>query len=829
MSDYKPYKIVGAYDSETTNLDDDGHKIAFPILHQIGMLNGCEVEEVTADNVEKVVTISMFRDTLDLYRFLDNLIDMHLDYVPVIMCHNLSFDMYGLSVWLNRHECKVLAKSERKPITFTILDENGKPSLVIWDTLIFTQQSLERMGNDCGYSKGVGEWDYNLIRTPQTPLTDAEIDYAKRDIFTLFAWIGWWLRRNPDIEPSKLGLNVVTKTGIVRERRRVRFADLKGKGLKDKVGQYWLKRNMFEIPETDDELYTMMAATRGGFTFCSSENAAVPFDLADTDYIVAGYDATSQHPAQLVSHLYPHSFAKRDPYVLEAAFNLVSKVSLERVLEMWDRPFPVAFYGCFEFVNLRPKAGSIYKQCGVFPLASARYKTKEQIEYDEDNGDKTNYVTEMNYRDYADSAENAQCAFGKIISADKACLFITELTAWEICKCYDYDEVRAINGYSTGHFCKPSDLDVISVMQFYKAKNEFKEAREEFYSSKTITNSEKLVELGIAPAIVASMKAGTLSDGDVEATYMGLKADLNAIFGISCSNQFRRDTILTNEGIKYTGKFGVCNAPKTPKVWYQFGQRIVGWSRIAQICAIELVMPYAETLINGDTDSIKILTHKDNLEQINQSLAVLGSAIDAGKQKTCARVKVAYPDLYDPLDEIGYYVHEFDADRFCASWNKAYAMQQFDKREGMRRFAFTLAGIPTRRRTTKTHSFIGVNGLADRLYGLGWSFSDVCNLFLGFNVTYAYDVLRLNGRTFPQWGDGVYLEVEDYLGKKALVAQPSALALHPMAKTINNTHITENKNNMTYARRNNPDVNITPKMIYSGGVLELNLEEIFNE
>ena len=829
MSNYKPYKIVGAYDSETTNYDDEGRKLACPILHQVGMLNECEVEEVTPDNVENVVTISMFRDTLDLYQFFDNLLAQHLDYVPVIMCHNLSFDMYGLSVWLNRHECKVLAKSERKPITFTILDDNGRPALVIWDTLIFTQQSLERMGNDCGYSKGVGEWDYNLIRTPKTPLTESELDYAKRDIYTLFAWFGWWLRRNPDIEPSKLGLNVVTKTGIVRERRRVRFADLKGRGLKDTVGQYWLKRNMFEIPETDDELYTMMAATRGGFTFCSSENASVPFDLIGTEYTVAGYDATSQHPAQLVSHLYPHSFAKRAPYVLESAFKLISKVTIDRVLEMWERPFPVAFYGCFEFTNLRPKAGSIYERCGVFPLASARYKTKEQIEYDEDNGDKANYVAEMNYRDYADSAENARCAFGKIISADKARLFITELTAWEICQCYDFDDVRAISGYSTGHFCKPSDMDVISVMQFYKAKNEFKEAREQFFETKTITNSEKLVELGIAPAIAAGMKSGTISDGDVEATYMGLKADLNAIFGISCSNQFRRATILTDEGIKYTGEFGVCNAPKTPKVWYQFGQRIVGWSRIAQICAIELVMPYAETLINGDTDSIKILCLKDKLKKINENLGRLGFAIDSGKAKTCARVKAAYPALYDPLEEIGYYVHEFDADRFCASWNKAYAMQQFDKREDMRRFSFTLAGIPTRRRTTKTHSFIGINGLADRFYGLGWSFSEVCNLFLGFNVTYAYDVLRLNGRTFPHWGDGVYIEVTDYRGETALVAQPSALALHPMAKTINNTVIVENENNMHYALRNNPEVNIDPKLIYSGGVMDLNLEDIFNE
>lgn len=825
----KPYKIIGAYDSETTNYDDAGRKIAFPILHQLGILSNIELSQVTPENVEQHVNISMYRDTLDLYERLDDLIAQRLDYVPVIMCHNLAFDMYGLSVWLNRHDVRVLAKSERKPITFTINDEAGNPALVFWDTLVFTQQSLERMGNDCGYSKGIGEWDYSLVRTPATPLTDAEIDYAKRDIYTLFAWFGWWLRRNPDIAPEKLGLNVVTKTGIVRERRKVRFADLKSEHLSNSVGQHWLKNCMFELPDTDDELYTMMAATRGGFTFCASKNASIPFDLVGTDKIIAGYDATSQHPAQLVSHLYPVKFRKRPPHILDAAFRLVQKTAKERVLSHWAQPFGVAFYGCFEFENLRPKKDSIYEKCGILPLASARYRTKEQlVEYDEDNGDKVNYQREMSYRDYADSAEGAVTAFGKLVSADLARVYITELTAWEICRCYDFDSVKAISGYTTGRFVKPADMDVISVMQFYKAKNQYKIAREHYFEHKTVENDKELLKLGIAPAVVSGMKDGTISDVDVDATYQGLKADLNAIFGISCSNQFRRPTELTDTGITYTGQFGIVNAPKVPKVWYQFGQRIVGWSRIAQICAIELVSKDALTIINGDTDSLKILVERDRLPKINEELGILSKAIDKGKREVCARVKAAFPDLYDPLDEIGHYVHEFDADRFAASWNKAYAMHNIDKRDGQRHFAFTMAGIPTRIRTSKLSTFLGVNGMADRLYNMGWSFADVCNVFLGYNVTYAYDVLHLNGRTFPKWGDGVYLEVCDYLGHTSKVAQPAALALNPMAKTINDMSIKENSTNMRHALRNNPDINTSRKMVYAGGVLDLDVKDIFS-
>lgn len=825
----RPYKIIGAYDSETTNYEEAGRKIAFPILHQLGILQGMEIQDITSDNVERYVDIQMFRHALDLYEQLDLLAESKFDFVPVIMCHNLAFDMYGLAPWLARHEIKVLAKSERKPITLSVLDEFGKPCLVIWDTLIFTGQGLERMGNDCGYKKGIGEWDYDLVRTPDTPLTDDEIDYAKRDIFTLFAWFGWWLRRNPDIEPSRLALNVVTKTGIVRERRRVRFSELRGQGLKSKVGRFWLQMCAMEQPKSDDELYTMMAATRGGFTFCSSANASRPFDLKDTEYIVAGYDATSQHPAQLVSHLYPVKFKERPPEILDLAFHLVEVTTKEHILKHWENPFHVAFYGCFEFENLRPKTGSIYEKCGVLPLASARYKTKEQLAFDEDNGDKCNYLEEMERREYADSAENSTIAFGKLVSADTAKLYITELTAWEICQCYDFDSVKAIHGYSTGKFVKPCDMDVISVMQFYKAKNEFKEARECYFKEKTIHNGQRLLELGIAPAIVEGMENGTISDGDVDATYMSLKADLNAIFGISCSNQYRRQTILAADGIRYTGEFGICNAPKNPKVWYQFGQRIVGWSRIAQIIAIEAAMKYSMTLINGDTDSIKVLCDKGNLAYIQKELDALGAAIDRGKENVCYRVKTSFESLYDPLKEIGYYVHEFDSDKFCASWNKAYCMQRFDKRENRLRFDFTLAGIPTKRRSNDYSSFIGINGLADRLYALGMTFTEICNIFLGYNVTFANDIIKLNGRTFPEWGEHVFMRVTDYLGNEATVTEPNALALFPMAKTINDTASTENANNMIYALNNNPKVNIERKLVFDGGIMDMNIKEIFND
>ena len=812
----KPYRLIGAYDSETTNIIRDGQKRAFPILHQLGLVN-CPIEQIGADNVEDCVKISFYRHAIDLYGALDDIRNTTYDYVPVIACHNLSFDVYGLSPWLDElPNVRVLAKSKRKPITFTVQDENGNARLVLWDTLVFSGQSLARMGRDCGYSKASGDWDYGLIRTPETPLSDDEINYARRDVYALIAWLGWWIRRNPDISPDKLGCNVVTKTGVVRERRRARFEREKGIGRKNNIGRYWHFINRTQVPKTDDELFHMMACTRGGFTFCSSVNASVPFDFVGKPETVAGFDATSQHPAQMVSHVYPVNFHEAEPKTLEYAFANVAKRPLDYVLEHWEKPFNVAFLACFEFDNLRIRKGSIFERYGIAPLASARMM--QSIEENEQAVQFKEHADNLGYKDVCTEPEYA---FGKIVSAKRARLFITELTAWEIAQAYEWDDMRAVSGYIAGRFVKPPDMAIVSVMQFYKAKNEFKKAREQYYESGCISGGENLIKLGIAPAIVKAMEDGTASDTEVDVTYQAIKADLNALFGIECTNMFNRDTVLTRDGIGYSGEFGICNAPKHPKSWYQFGQRIVGWSRIAQIGIMLLASEHVETVVNGDTDSVKFVCEKSKLPNLENALQRYAHALERAKKRVCYRVEKSYPALYDELRGIGHYVLEFTSERFCASWNKAYCTHDIDKRDGKRKFAFTLAGIPAR---------FGVNDAANEFYSQGATFAQTCDLFLGYNVTYAHSVIGLNARAFPEWASSFTGYVTDHRGASSFVAEPASLCLYPMSKTVNDTRNAENGVNARYALRNNANVNVTPKTCIrsQGGFLWIS-SEVFED
>lgn len=801
----KPYRIIGAYDSETSNVIRGAAKFAYPVLHQLGILD-CPIEQVHSGDVEEHVDMHLYRHTVELTAKLDEIFSTDYPYVPVICCHNLSFDMWGLSSWLNGHDVRVLAKSEQKPITFTLLDGDERPRLVIWDTLVFSGHGLAYMGDACGYPKLKGDWDYELVRTPETPLSNDEIMYATHDVYALLAWLGYWCRLNPDIEPCTLAQRVVTKTGVVRARRLNRFSRLQGRDRDVNVGKSWMMVNQQNAFDTDDELFCCNAATRGGFTFCSSVNASVPFDIPEEEHMrVYGYDATSQHPGQMVSHFYPQDFKKADGELLDLAFDIVRHKTLGQVLAHYDKPFPVAFYGCFEFANLRLKEGSCFAKWGIASLAWARckeYKVDSAVAEENQQGEQfRDYLGQIGYKDAVSG--DFKRSFGKLESAEHARLYLTELAAWEVCQIYDFDSVKGVDGYITGNFYRPTDMSVISVMQFYAGKNAFKQARGAYYKNVPIDNVEELRRYGIPDFVIDGMLHHEIEDSTIESTYLGLKSDLNALFGIEACNEYRRDTVLTDDGIAYEGVQGVCNRPDKPKAFYQFGQRIVGWSRIAQVVVMMLCAPYIETVINGDTDSVKMVIRDCMRESVENALSRMDLAIDKAKDLVCRRVKLQYPDMYDQLEGIGHYVLEFSTRRFCASWNKAYCMEECGK------LKFTLAGVPTGR---------GIERLANSMWRNGMPFSEICNLFLGYNVTYTPDITGLVARAFPKWGDIVFDDIVDYRKRKHRVCEPAALCLYDMPKTLGDCSNRDNAVNARIAHTNNTGVNMEPVMIGTYGI-----------
>ena len=223
---------------------------------------------------------------------------------------------------------------------------------------------------------------------------------------------------------------------------------------------------------------------------------------------------------------------------------------------------------------------------------------------------------------------------------------------------------------------------------------------------------------------------------------------------------------------------------------------------------MQLCYPYCEGIANGDTDSVKfVLDAADSaaaISKIDNALKPYDRAIDEAKAKTCARVRRMYPDQFDTLDGIGHYVREFEADNFCCAWNKAYAI--FDGKH----YDFTLAGVPT----SSSRREIDYDRCADHMASEGMTFEQVCHELLGYNLTISNDITGLYVRLLPEWGSMFVGKVKDWQGVESNVAEPMALALFPMSKTLNDTAVSDNAANMAIALENEPGTVCEPRTLY---------------
>lgn len=798
--DERPWRIVAALDTETTNVDDGfGNVSAFTSLYQIGHLH-VPIEDVTPDNVRDACTIGLFRDDDSAWREVLRIAGEHAhECVPVVCVHNLGFDMHSVAgkllAFQERGSVRVLAKTPQKPISIA-LKSDDRTVLVIWDTLLFSGMGLAKMGEACGFEKGVGEWDYGLMRAPQTALTADEEDYAKRDIWALFCWLSWYLKTNPVIQPDDLGRFACTKTGAVRVKRRRLLEGLRGTGSKKTVGEHWHANNEREKLDDDDMLFTVQACTRGGFTFCASAHAGAVF------LEVHAFDAKSQHPAQMVSHLYPVGFTAAPREVLEVDARAVLAVTPDRILGRWACPFPVAFCARFDFLNLRPKRGSLYEKHGIHPLAYARIKHAKYREGRDDEAD-----AQREAQGYADQApDGCDHAFGKVISAPSVTLYLTELGLWEVGQAYEWDAMHAVDGYETARFVRPTDMSILSVLEFYKRKDAIKHIRKLWYSGNF--NAAAGACNGVLPDYIAhDMGAGVDVSDDLESYYMGSKADLNGLFGIEATNEAKRNMVLDESGIEYTGCEGAANLPKSAKAWYQFGQRIVGWSRIAQHLVMQGLEPHCTAIINGDTDSIKC-SGLDR-DAARAFLDRYGRAVDAGKHETMARVRRMFPDRFDELEGIGHYELEAVYPQFYSAWNKSYCV-----RDEAGRYHITLAGVPSGKRSPGEHD--SLEDFAEALHERMGDFQEVCGCILGYNTTISADITKLRQRSIPRFASRWQGTVRDWRGDTYQVDAPAAVGLAPLAKTIGGTGNPDNLKNALYTGKNNPHLMTESHLLYWG-------------
>lgn len=205
----------------------------------------------------------------------------------IIYVHNLPYEFAFMRTQIKFD--KVFLLDERKPV------------YAIWGgfefrcSLKLASKSLEKVGEDLVKHKEykhVGDLDYQLVRSPATPLTPEELGYCEGDIRVLLAYIQEKIETDGSIAYIPL-----TNTGYVRNHcRRACFKNFKA-----------YKKLMSELTLTPEEYEQLKRAFAGGFTHASAKYVAE--GLEQTLENVASFDFTSSYPAVMLLEKFPMSRA----------------------------------------------------------------------------------------------------------------------------------------------------------------------------------------------------------------------------------------------------------------------------------------------------------------------------------------------------------------------------------------------------------------------------------------------------------------------------------------------------------------------------------------
>lgn len=660
-----PTKPVAVFDTETCNLKE--LKRSVPVTYQLGVCFD-ELEDLDARDIRAF----MFRAPEPVYDMFDTIAlqGKAEGYVPVVMVHNLAYDIHFLMAYINLkyeqgYAIDCCFKSSIKPLSIKIKDKDGNGVLIFWDTLTFSGKSLAKMGKECGYLKATGEWDYGKIRHVETPITEEEEHYALQDVRVPFVWLHYWHELNPEVPLDRFGDMILTKTSVVRYKCKIlggreNFHTSKGKKITLYKGYSYVCKQ--ELPANEACYNLMIRATSAGWTFTGSRGAGRLYTHAFK------YDATSMHPSHMVSHMFPQKFdLVKDMGVAKRIFNHVIDRSIEKVVNNWIRPFDYAFNARVRFINIRPKTGSVFARDGVMLHGQSLFSDYKCVAADLDDESSVMEFNAVNESGYANTAVGAEYEFGKLVSAKEITIALNELNAWVHAQVYEWDSLEVLEMSASCSFYRPPDYVFMAVHTMLERKKIVKDAmhglmideRPEWFPA----------------AVWVLLEMGKTEHEDVKAFYKNVKADLNSLYGMFATNEFKQSMVYDPDAqtFGYDGVRGFDKEVENPKAWYNFGLRIAAWSRVQQCVAIQRIdtAGLVDTLINGDTDSFCWQgTNQCSDSKIMQALNTLHTKIKRAIKVVTMRYPGADSETFEGLGE---YMIDCTPTSYCAVANKRYA------------------------------------------------------------------------------------------------------------------------------------------------------------
>ena len=781
-----------AFDTETCNVIAEGAEpYAVPILYIFNDLHNCDMSTYEIDCSAERVTF--YRHEEEAIRRFDDMVQDGIRYncVPVVCVYNMIFDLQTILYRLNdTYDMRANAQSSTNVYTLDLLIDDVVV-LRVWDTYHLEMRGLSAMGETCGVAKLMGEWDYDLVRTPETPLSDAELSYAMRDVQVIPAYLRYLCDANEWLTPDMFGCRVITKTSLVRQMARHEIGPLK---VKTSKGRRLRLRDAFEHlcrteQAVDFDSYALrLACFRGGLTFTSGLVASRVVEH------VLSLDETSAHHFCINGRRVPVKFAPLEPRYIDRWLADVADYSMCDVLNRYAYPFQRWFHFEVKIYGLRLRAGSAFDAWDIGILPQAKFAERVARRTDEDENVR-HIVSEddIRARGYRDTCEGATFAFGKLVRADVAVIHVTEVEWWCVRQVYDFDSYEGLRGEGTINSIWPPDYVTLQSNMLFERKSDAK-MLDGTYVEGTPYASD--IPASIPDGIAESLRQGTLSHDFLHAWYSStVKGAFNSVYGTQAQNVLKPEYAVDDEAELYVN-LETRATPETytervakvkhPMVLYTYGMRIVGGSRMQLVIAIMLLWQafgHRVTVCGGDTDSIKVRCDPDvTPDDVLKALEPLHEATTRAIDTCMGRMRRIFGDKCSDLAHVGCFEVEpaTRQDSFYAlhmeAWNKARVSVDADGRPHV-----TCAGLSRPRGSYHIESWLFDVARA------GHDMREVLPLVVGYNVTVTNDVCHALEHKKPLFSDVADVEITDYMGNKSRVCTHEAIALYPTSRKMGDT------------------------------------------
>lgn len=269
----------------------------------------------------------------DLKNFLRRLaarIDLRTDYRLATYIHNAKYDLSFLRCdvsLMSKKKADFIARSRRQIIRCCM-----EVCYEVRDSAVYSEMPLEMMGEEIGMRK-IDTYDYDLIRTPETPMQDDDLLYVARDVHILTTYYRLQLSEYGGLYDT-IGDIPLTATG--KDRRLISMAFTRhdnrshAHGIRKMIYARQLKTSWHKQTEPTEweqkqiqydtlTLDWLRKAFFGGYCYCSAlysdtekkKTEAEQVVSADLDACYAAMMLTKKYPANrfkpMPVDLYPHT------------------------------------------------------------------------------------------------------------------------------------------------------------------------------------------------------------------------------------------------------------------------------------------------------------------------------------------------------------------------------------------------------------------------------------------------------------------------------------------------------------------------------------------